>query len=141
MIFTQTCINFLLSSVHIWKKNRKRFQPMFGNNRMVTYTEHFNNKIYHLVDVLKKLVDEAEFDAWNYLPHTAFDIISSRCIISFSKQVHLLVHILYDVPNSRLNIRTGRYFLLIRWATVFECRYVCLPTCTFEGPKVVYNSK
>lgn len=64
--------------MHIWKKNRKRFQPIFGNNIMGLYTPEFNDKIYSTVGIMKKLSNGPEFDAWDYLPYLSFDVITSK---------------------------------------------------------------
>lgn len=42
------------------------------------YTPPFNEKIYSTVEVMRKLVNGPEFDAWNYLPYLSFDVITSK---------------------------------------------------------------
>ena len=64
-------------TVHIWKKTRKLHQPAFVNNTLPTYVNDFNDKIYKVVALMKKLVNGPEFDAWDYLPYLSFDIIAS----------------------------------------------------------------
>uniref|UniRef100_A0AAT9UTV5 Cytochrome P450 3634A4 n=1 Tax=Maconellicoccus hirsutus TaxID=177089 RepID=A0AAT9UTV5_MACHI len=66
--------------LHIWKKNRKKFQPVFANNAMSAYTPVFDDKIYTYVELLKKLVDGEEFDAWDYMPYLSFDIITKTSL-------------------------------------------------------------
>ncbi|XP_065201754.1 cytochrome P450 4C1-like [Planococcus citri] len=66
--------------MHVWKKNRKRFQPIFGNNIMGLYTPEFNDKIYATVNTMKQLVNGLEFDAWDYLPYLSFDVITKTSL-------------------------------------------------------------
>uniref|UniRef100_A0AAT9UVF2 Cytochrome P450 3634B1 n=1 Tax=Maconellicoccus hirsutus TaxID=177089 RepID=A0AAT9UVF2_MACHI len=64
------------ASTDVWKKNRKKLTPAFGNNRFGRYTIHINDKTHQLVRVFENLVDGAEFNLWSYLPHLSFDIIA-----------------------------------------------------------------
>uniref|UniRef100_A0AAT9UUU3 Cytochrome P450 3634A3 n=1 Tax=Maconellicoccus hirsutus TaxID=177089 RepID=A0AAT9UUU3_MACHI len=104
--------------MHIWKKNRKRFQPIFGNNIMSVYTPEFNDKIYAVVDVMKQLVDGEEFDAWNYLPYLSFDVITKTSLnveLDWNDKSVLQFHECVKIGMETSFLKMFRPWLHVEW--------------------------
>ncbi|XP_065222467.1 cytochrome P450 4g1-like isoform X2 [Planococcus citri] len=66
--------------VEIWKKNRKKLTPAFGNNRFGRYTHQINDTTRNYIRIIEKHVDGTEFNAWDYLPDLSFDIMTKTML-------------------------------------------------------------
>ncbi|XP_065224516.1 cytochrome P450 4C1-like [Planococcus citri] len=66
---------FVTRSISKWKKNRKYFLPVLNRNAFPRYTSIINEKTEFVAKKMQELVDGPVFDAWDYMPNLAFDII------------------------------------------------------------------
>ncbi|XP_065214929.1 cytochrome P450 4C1-like [Planococcus citri] len=66
---------FITRSIPKWKKHRKYFFPVLSRNALPRYTSIINEKTEFVAKKMQDLVDGPEFDAWDYMPNLAFDII------------------------------------------------------------------
>ncbi|XP_065224514.1 cytochrome P450 4C1-like isoform X2 [Planococcus citri] len=66
---------FITRSIAKWKKNRKCFSFVLNRKTLSRYTSIINERIEFVANKMQDLVDGPEFDAGDYMPYLAFDII------------------------------------------------------------------